>query len=75
MRLYLDILTSSYSFALGEIRLVLAMLLWHFDVRVPSEDIWTQVPSYMLWEKKPLYVELGSKTSSEARTLGGKELS
>ncbi|KAL9012746.1 MAG: hypothetical protein Q9173_002509 [Seirophora scorigena] len=45
-------------FALGEIRLVLAMLLWHFDVRIPSKDTWTAVPSYMLWEKKPLYVEL-----------------
>lgn len=66
MKLCLAMLTSSPRFALGEIRLVLAMLLWHFNVRVPSEDIWTQVPSYMLWEKKPLYVELKSKTSLEA---------
>lgn len=61
-------LISCARFALGEIGLVLAMLLWHFDVRVPSKDVWTQVPSYMLWEKKPLYVDLKSKTSNEAWT-------
>jgi hypothetical protein len=40
-------------------RLVLATVLWHFDISlVDKEEIWTDQKNYELWEKKPLMTYL-----------------
>lgn len=45
--------------AYHEMRLVLATILWNFDLRLCEEsDNWTMQDSYLLWEKHPLLVEL-----------------
>ncbi|KAL8682522.1 MAG: hypothetical protein Q9186_001469 [Xanthomendoza sp. 1 TL-2023] len=44
--------------AMAEIRLVMARLLWSFDLRGVLQDEWMDQPTYLLWEKKPLPIEL-----------------
>ncbi|KAH8648613.1 cytochrome P450 [Xylariales sp. PMI_506] len=46
--------------AYAEMRLILAKLLWHFDMRLAEESKnWVAVQkNYLLWEKPPLYVHL-----------------
>ncbi|KAL9582651.1 MAG: hypothetical protein Q9212_003173 [Teloschistes hypoglaucus] len=44
--------------AMAEMRLVMARLLWSFDVRGVLHDDWMDQPTYLLWEKKPLPIEL-----------------
>jgi hypothetical protein len=40
-------------------RLVLARILWNFDMELVDEKIkWTDHLSYVLWDKPPLYVYL-----------------
>ncbi|KAI9710156.1 MAG: hypothetical protein M1820_002958 [Bogoriella megaspora] len=43
---------------LAEMRLVMARVLWRFDLQCPLKGEWMDQPSYLLWEKKPLPIEL-----------------
>jgi len=47
------------SFGLMEVRLILAKLLWNFDL-VPERPVWNwnDQKAYFLWEKRPLYATL-----------------
>ncbi|MCJ1381728.1 hypothetical protein MMC17_004839 [Xylographa soralifera] len=44
--------------AMAEVRLIVARILWRFDLRCHLKDEWMNQPTYLLWEKKPLLVEL-----------------
>ncbi|KAL1967665.1 hypothetical protein VTN77DRAFT_2922 [Rasamsonia byssochlamydoides] len=45
-----------------EMRLVLAKVLWHFDLSLCEECAdWTDQKVYMVWEKKPLMVRLKAR--------------
>ncbi|KAL8776841.1 MAG: hypothetical protein Q9194_002906 [Teloschistes cf. exilis] len=44
--------------AMAEMRLVMARLLWSFDVRGVLDDDWMDQPTYLLWEKKSLPIGL-----------------
>jgi len=45
--------------AWAEMRLILAKLLWNFDVGVaPESDNWIQQKTYILWQKPPLVLKL-----------------
>ena len=46
--------------ALSEMRIVLAKLIWHFDMELAEPDIdWLRVQHvYGLWDKEPLLVKL-----------------
>ncbi|KAJ5113438.1 hypothetical protein N7456_001972 [Penicillium angulare] len=45
--------------AYAEMRLVLAKILWNFDMELVDEKVkWTDHLSYVLWDKPPLYVRL-----------------
>ena len=49
------------SLAYAEMRIVLAKLLWHFDVTLqPTLLPWDEVRSYIVWEKAPLWARLKS---------------
>ena len=40
-------------------RVVLAKLLWHFDITMqPESSHWDEVRSYIVWEKAPLWTRL-----------------
>lgn len=55
------ILTSG-SLAYHEMRLILAKVLWHFDLSLCDESAdWADQKVYMLWEKKPLMVRLAAR--------------
>lgn len=51
---------SVYSLAYAEMRLILARLIWNFDIELvePHVDWIDNNDSYSLWEKKPLNVYL-----------------
>jgi len=45
--------------AYHEVRLILAKVLWNFDLTLsPESDGWTDQKTYILWEKKPLMCRL-----------------
>lgn len=46
--------------AMAEMRLVMAHLLWSFNIRsvLKEDDEWMDQPTYLLWEKKPLPIEI-----------------
>jgi hypothetical protein len=47
------------SLAYAEMRLVLAQILWNFDMELLEKSkSWTEHLSYVLWDKPPLYVHL-----------------
>ena len=48
--------------AKAEMRLILAKMVWHFDMQLanPKSD-WTKQPIYGLWDKNPLLVKLTPK--------------
>jgi hypothetical protein len=47
--------------ALYEIRLLLALLLWHFNLELDDESLnWDDQRVYRLWEKRPLMVRIRS---------------
>lgn len=40
-------------------RIILAKLLWHFDIRLrPESAEWDQAKCFIVWEKGPLWIEL-----------------
>ncbi len=43
---------------MAEMRLIAARILWRFDLRCHLQDEWMDQPTYLLWEKKPLPIEL-----------------
>ena len=43
---------------MAEMRLVMARLLWSYDVRGVLKDEWMDQPTYLLWEKRPLPIEV-----------------
>ena len=46
------------SLALSEVRLVIARIIRRYDLRCVMQDPWTDQPTYLLWDRKPLLVEL-----------------
>lgn len=39
-------------------RIILAKILWNFDLKLcPESDGWINQKSYTLWQKDPLWVE------------------
>ena len=46
------------SLALAEMRLIMAKMLWNFDMECQTDEDWTNQKSYMLWEKVPLMMKL-----------------
>jgi len=53
-------LTSIHSLAYAEMRLILARMVWNFDITLASESQgWMDRQlSYLIWEKPPLHVHL-----------------
>lgn len=50
---------TNISLAYAEMRLIVAKLLWNFDMKLKDDSCnWTDQFSYVLWEKKPLMVTL-----------------
>lgn len=50
-----------HSLAYAEMRLILARVLWNFDMELAPESIginWPDQKTYFLWEKRPLKVRL-----------------
>jgi cytochrome P450 len=48
--------------AKAEMRLVLAKMIWHFDMELADpKDDWTRQRIYGLWDKNPLMVKLSSR--------------
>lgn len=43
---------------MAEMRLVMARLLWSFDLQGVLQEDWMDQPTYLLWEKKPLPIRL-----------------
>ena len=48
--------------AWAETRLVLARLLWQFDIEGVDVGEWAEQKTFTLWEKAPLLVRLRSRT-------------
>lgn len=47
------------SLAYAEMRLILAQVLWNFDMELaPESDNWASQKIFSLWQKGPLYVKL-----------------
>lgn len=47
------------SLAYAEMRLILAHVLWNFDLELATEsENWADQKIFSLWEKGPLYVKL-----------------
>lgn len=46
------------SLALAEVRLVIAHIIRRYDLRYVMPDSWTDQPTYLLWDRKPLLVEM-----------------
>ena len=49
---------SSGSLALTEVRLVIANIIRRYDLRYIMQDSWTDQPTHLLWDRKPLLVEM-----------------
>lgn len=44
--------------AMAEFRVVLARMIWNFDISPVSKFLWREQRVFMLWEKKKYLVEL-----------------
>ncbi|PTB77119.1 cytochrome P450 [Trichoderma longibrachiatum ATCC 18648] len=53
--------------AYSEMRLILARIVWNFDIRLAKESVGWDMRSkvYMLWEKGPIYVYLAQRERSQ----------
>jgi len=49
-----------YSLAYAEMRLILAKMLWHFDLELadPDRDWYAGLKSYVIWERGSLKIRL-----------------
>jgi hypothetical protein len=43
---------------MAEFRVVLARMIWNFDISPLSELAWEDQKAYMLWDKQPFLVSL-----------------
>ncbi|KAI3325683.1 averantin oxidoreductase [Xylariaceae sp. AK1471] len=48
--------------AYAELKLVIARLVWHFDLENATEGNWMDQKVFMVWEKSPLWVKLHPAT-------------
>jgi len=49
-------------------RLLIALLLWNFDLEImPESKGWQKQKVYLLWEKPPLMVQVTPRTSIDAK--------
>jgi len=46
------------SLALSEVRLIIARIIRRYDLHCSMQDSWTDQPTYLLWDRKPLLVEM-----------------
>lgn len=47
------------SLAYAEMRLIMARLLWNFDISLSEESLkWDDQRSYSIWQKEPLMIRL-----------------
>ena len=47
------------SLAYLEMRLIMARMLWNFDLELADQDFeWTKQKAYIVWEKEPLMVRV-----------------
>jgi cytochrome P450 len=46
------------NFALTEFRIILAKMIWNFNIFPVSELLWEDQKAYMLWKKEPFLVRL-----------------
>ncbi|KAI0099754.1 averantin oxidoreductase [Nemania sp. FL0031] len=44
--------------AYAEMKLVVARIVWHFDIENATEGDWMDQRVYMVWEKSPLFIKL-----------------
>ena len=44
--------------AYAEMKLIIARLVWHFDIENATEGDWIDQKVYVVWEKGPLWVKL-----------------
>jgi cytochrome P450 len=52
--------------AYNEMRLILARVLWNFDLELcPESENWTEQKIFFLWEKLPLFLKLKKKRGGE----------
>lgn len=57
----IGVMTNSCSLAYHEMRLVLASVFYHFDLKLCDlEEDWLQQETHAIWDKKPLLVTLKS---------------
>jgi averantin hydroxylase len=55
------------SLAYAEMRLILARVVWNFDMELGAEsEHWTDQKVYGLWQKAPLYIKLTPVRHSKA---------
>ncbi len=53
------------SLAYHEMRLILAKVLYSFDIELcPQSNNWTDHKTYTLWEKPPMYVKLSPRAAA-----------
>lgn len=58
-----DLLTILNSLAYAEMRLILARMIWNFDMElVPESQGWIDQLSYVVWDKPALKVKLTPAT-------------
>ncbi|KAI1414211.1 cytochrome P450 [Hypoxylon sp. FL1857] len=48
-----------------EMKLIIARLIWHFDIENATEGDWLDQKVYMIWEKTPLWIKLHPVWRSE----------
>jgi cytochrome P450 len=47
------------SLAYLEMRLIMARMLWNFDLELADQDFeWTKQKAFIVWEKEPLMVQM-----------------
>jgi hypothetical protein len=57
----------SHRLALAETRLILAKMIWTFDLELDDRSaLWCEQKTYMLWEKSPLWVKIHTHQHSES---------
>lgn len=55
----LTVITCTYSLAYAEMRLILAKVLFNFDMELADKEVdWWAQKAYLLWDKPPLEVYL-----------------
>jgi hypothetical protein len=63
-------LTKSFSLAYGEMRLIMARILYNFDLEKADDLHWEDQTMFIVWQKGPLNVRL---TPVAARAAAGEE--